>query len=130
MLTTVHGGNAVVQHADDAAEAVRLLNHLTRDHDVLDDPAEAYAVVGSLELLVQRLPQLLRQLSHLIDSSHAAGQLAADTGQPAQLAAVTRAQLADAATRLGPVLTALGAAHEALAGASYTGPTSAPDLTS
>lgn len=126
MLTTVHAENAAVQRADDAAEAVRLLNHFTRDHDAVTEPADAYAVVGRVELLVQRLPQLLEQLSDLVDRWHAAGQLGADTGQPALLAAVTRAQLAEAAERLGPVLTALGAAHEALAGASYT----RPDLTS
>ena len=42
-----------------AAEAVRSLNHATLGGNGLEQPADAYAVLGELSLAASRLPQLL-----------------------------------------------------------------------
>lgn len=52
--------------ADEAAEAIRALCHATLPADGfpgLEYPVDAYHVLGSLELLASRLPQLLTQLA-------------------------------------------------------------------
>jgi hypothetical protein len=43
--------------ADEIAERVRELNHLTRDHEALEYPADLYSVVANLKLAARRLPQ-------------------------------------------------------------------------
>jgi len=63
------------QLADDAAEAIRALNHVTMSpRDGWKFPADAYSVIGNLRELAQRLPQLLQQtevfLQDLADGDH------------------------------------------------------------
>jgi hypothetical protein len=63
------------QLADDAAEAVRALNHATLStRDGWQFPADAYSVIGNLREMSQRLPQLLQQvegfLQDLADGDH------------------------------------------------------------
>lgn len=63
------------QLADDAAEAIRALNHVTMStRPGWEFPADAYSVVGNLRELAQRLPQLLQQtevfLQRLADGDH------------------------------------------------------------
>lgn len=56
--------------AASAAEAVRALNHHTmqrRPDGPGEDLADAYAVIGELRVLSQRLPQALRQIAALVE---------------------------------------------------------------
>lgn len=63
------------QLADDAAEAIRALNHATMSgRPGWEFPADAYDVIGNLREMAQRLPQLLQQaetfLQRLADGDH------------------------------------------------------------
>jgi hypothetical protein len=65
------------QLADDAAEAVRSANHATFTAGPAlgwEFPSDAYDVIGHLQAMVQRLPQLLQQtgahVQRLADSGH------------------------------------------------------------
>lgn len=69
------------QLADDAAEAIRALNHATLSpRDGWEYPADAYSVVGNLGTLVMRLPQLLEQVTQHVEKLHQDGHVVADTG--------------------------------------------------
>jgi hypothetical protein len=93
--------------ADQAAEALRTLNHLTRRAGTLTDPADAYLLLGALTSLVDRLPQLLDQISTRLHTDLPARlrlDALAPTGDPADLLAGVTADLARAghhAHRLG-----------------------------
>ena len=56
------GDGRVLELAERAAEAVRVLNHHTRDPRAFSGPAGLYRLVGDLAVLAGRLPQLLGQL--------------------------------------------------------------------
>ena len=66
--------------ARSAAEAVRSLNHATLGGTGLDQPADAYDVLGELSLIASRLPQLLGQVGRWLASALAAGRLGCDDG--------------------------------------------------
>lgn len=59
-----HTKSALV--AQEAAEAIRTLNHLTRGGD-LRYPADVYTMLGALSVLVERLPQTLQQLASFLE---------------------------------------------------------------
>ena len=63
------------QLADDAAEAIRGLNHLTRDDGSLRYPSEVYAALGSLSQMLAMLPQAMQQMDALIEGWVAAGHV-------------------------------------------------------
>jgi hypothetical protein len=63
-----------------AAEAIRALNHATLGGDGLEQPADAYEVLGELSLTASRLPQLLGQVGRWLAAALAAGQLGCDDG--------------------------------------------------
>jgi hypothetical protein len=63
-----------------AAEAVRSLNHLTLGAGGLEQPADAYEVLGELSLAASRLPQLLGQVGRWLTSALAGGRLGCDDG--------------------------------------------------
>jgi hypothetical protein len=63
-----------------AAEAIRSLNHATLGGDGLEQPADAYAVLGELSLTASRLPQLLGQVGRWLAAALAAGRLGCDDG--------------------------------------------------
>lgn len=64
--------------ARSAAEAIRGLNHATLGGDGLEQPADAYAVLGELSLAASRLPQLLEQVGRWLAASLAGGRLGCD----------------------------------------------------
>jgi hypothetical protein len=107
---------ATIALAEITAEAVRVLNHATRDPGAITEPATLYAVTGNLATLADRLPQLCDQLADWLARESAGGRLADDRGQPV-LAAVepARFQLAAAAGLAGELGAALGAAQAAAA---------------
>jgi hypothetical protein len=63
-----------------AAEAVRSLNHATLGGDGLEQPSDAYQVLGELSLTASRIPQLLGQVGRWLAAALAAGQLGCDDG--------------------------------------------------
>ena len=63
-----------------AAEAVRSLNHAALGGNGLEQPADAYAVLGELSLAASRLPQLLGQVGTWLAAALAAGRLGCDDG--------------------------------------------------
>ena len=63
-----------------AAGAVRSLNHATLGGEGLDQPADAYELIGELALAAAGLPQLLAQVGRWLASALAAGRLGCDDG--------------------------------------------------
>ena len=95
-----------VEHAASAAEAVRVLTHLTLGRHALSEPAELDLLVEELAIMTGRLPQLLRQLHRWLDTEQHAGRLRSDdTTDPARIVTRATAELTDAghvAPRVGP----------------------------
>ncbi len=88
------GQRPVAELANDAAEAIRSLNHATfPGSDQLTYPADAYDILASLSLLAARLPQLLGQLDRFVSREVDAGRVVVDGGEyvgdPQAAAAVT-----------------------------------------
>ena len=99
-----------------AAGAVRSLNHATLGGQGLDQPADAYELLGELSLAAAGLPQLLAQAGRWLAAALAAGRLGCDDGtDPA--AAVSGAWLfiSDARTSAAALARDLGNAQQQLA---------------
>jgi hypothetical protein len=62
--------------AEQAADAVRALNHLTRPAAAeLTGPGDVYDLLAALAAMSCQLPQLLTQLGRWLDTEHAASRL-------------------------------------------------------
>jgi hypothetical protein len=61
--------------ASQAAHAITVLNELTHGGGELSNPTDVRAIVRSLELIGQELPQLCEQLSRFLVVQHEDGQL-------------------------------------------------------
>jgi hypothetical protein len=114
------GELTVEQLAEQAAQAVRTLNHLTRPGvGALTDPAQVCDVIAALACTVGRLPQLLGQLSGWLVSQQRAGRLRVDVCSPvcdpAAAVADAAAALAQASQCAHQAGRALDAAHQTLA---------------
>jgi len=104
----------IAQLAEQAAESIRALNHLTYPGTgAPNGPADASEVVASLARVAGRIPQLLGQLSRWLVSEHRAAQLRLDAWSPTPDVgtAVTEAvadltEAAEAARRAGRALDA------------------------
>lgn len=99
----------VLEVSEAAAEALRVLNHLTRDSASLCWPSEADRLIRDLETLARRLPQLLGQVSAWITAGQAAGQITAAAGEfrgRPDLACAAFGQRMDSAARLAGMLEA------------------------
>jgi len=66
--------------ASQAARAIRVLNELTNGGGELSNSDDVGAIVRSLELLGQDLPQLCEQLARFLVIQHEDGQLAHESG--------------------------------------------------
>lgn len=67
--------------ASQAAQAITVLNELTHGGGgELSNPGDVRAIVGSLELIGQSLPQLCEQLARFLVIQHEDGLLAHDSG--------------------------------------------------
>jgi hypothetical protein len=98
-------------HADDAAEAIRALNHTTL-YGGYAWPAEVYAVIGELHRMAQSLPQALAQAIAWLDTATAAGRIGHDHGtdpRPAVRTAI--ADLVQASIHAQHLAAALEQAH-------------------
>ncbi len=116
---------SVVEHASAAAEAIRVINHVTL-RDGLADPAEAYQLLGELELLALRLPQAFAQLARQLDAWQAVGRVRIDPGtefadNPAlAIETVTSYLRDDAVPHAERLAAALIGAKQSIAFASFT----------
>jgi hypothetical protein len=99
-----------------AAEAIRGLNHATRDQAGLGQPAAACDILGALSLAASRLPQLLTQITGYLDRALAAGRLGHDLGQdPAHAIDAAAVFLQDARGSAAALAGDLDAAQQQLA---------------
>ena len=113
--------------ADQAAPAVRELNHRTRGAGAFTGPAELYRLVAELALLVGRLPQLLGQLDQWLHTEHDAGRLRTDNRtDPGPAVRDAAAHLADASDAAHDLAHVLASAQQRLAHLSATKPTTPP----
>ena len=69
--------------ASQAAHAIAVLNEVTHGGGELSNPADVRAIVGSLELIGQSLPQLYEQLARFLVVQHEDGQLTNEAGRDA-----------------------------------------------
>ncbi len=103
----------VLHLGEQAAEAIRELNHRTRHLDALADPAELSWLLADLSATAQRLPQLLDQLRNWLHHEPAHGRLRADTDtHPDQLIALADAQLTCGGLHARQLAAALETAHQ------------------
>jgi hypothetical protein len=119
------------EHAQAAAEAVRWLNHVTRDPGGYSWPSDVDDVIAELHVMAQRLPQAMEQAGRWLQSAVRAGQVGHDNGaDPAATVADALADL-DAAIGAAEDLAAnLSLVHQAtahLTGIDPTDHTSDPD---
>ncbi|MFJ2071199.1 MULTISPECIES: hypothetical protein [Streptomyces] len=118
---TTHPTPAVL--ADQAAEAVRNLNHATQlVKGELTYPSDAYDVVASLKMLTQRLPQSFDQLAAFMERLDRTGNVTADHGDADEHIGETRSALASAALIAQTLTEHLDRAHNALAPLGYRAP--------
>lgn len=112
-----------VEEASSAAEAVRALNHQTRSSAVLD-VVEIYSLLAELSLLTGRLPQLFRQLEHLVDDLVEAGDVVIvdgpNAGDPAAVGAICGHWLAAASGAADELARRVDQAQQALTWAAPT----------
>lgn len=66
--------------ARQAAHAIAVLNELTHGGGELSNSADVRAIVASLELIGQGLPQLYEQLARFLVVQHEDGQLSHESG--------------------------------------------------
>ncbi|MEU9703020.1 hypothetical protein [Streptomyces sp. NPDC047981] len=70
------------QYADQAAEAIRAINHLTMSpRDGFQYPGDVYSLVAGLSRMAMMLPQALEQASRLIADLNESGHLRSDKDQ-------------------------------------------------
>ena len=99
-----------------AAGAVRSLNHATLGGQGLDQPADAYELIGELALAAAGLPQLLAQAGRWLAAALAAGRLGCDDGtDPAVAVSGAWLFLADARASAAALARDLGCAQQQLA---------------
>lgn len=105
------------QLADDAAEAVRSLNHRTLSPRPSDDwtyPSHAYSVVGNLAQMAMTLPQALDQIGAFIEVMDTEGNLHSDKDTLADDLQNTYGGLAEAHDAAKKLYEALNRAHSGL----------------
>lgn len=64
-----------IQAAEDAHEAVRALIRLTLERPAYEHPSDLDAVIRSLQLLAEQLPQAIRQAEEWLEEERDAGRL-------------------------------------------------------
>ena len=131
-MTTVYNDQTAVELAASASEAIRGINHLTRDAGSLRYPSEVYQALGSLTEMVGRLPQALQQIEALLQKWIEAGDVSIDAGEFSgdPVAAVTAASvylMGEAMPALTELHSSLQRVQATLAYASHTGPSDTDD---
>jgi hypothetical protein len=102
--------------ASQAAHAIRVLNDLTHGGGELSNSGDVRAIVASLELIGQGLPQLYEQLARFLVIQHEDGQLAHEDGQDPDHSVTEVIEALTAAGQAADMMTAaLEEAHQASA---------------
>jgi hypothetical protein len=102
-----HHNQATMALAEITAEAIRILNHATRDPGAITEPATVHSALGQLAAAAHRLPQLCGQLAGWLAQEYNAGRLACAQGVLDDAVGDAQASLDRAArhaTRLGEAL--------------------------
>ena len=98
---------------EQAAEAIRDLNHRTRGQDAFADPTELCCLLADLNATAYRLPQLLSQLDVWLSHEHAHARVRTDNStHPDALVAAASAALTDAAGYAHRLAAALDTTHQ------------------
>ena len=117
--------------ASPAAHAITVLNELTPGGGELSNPSDVRAIVGSLELIGQSLPQLCEQLARFLVVQHEDGQLTHEDGLDADdsvtEAIEALAAAGQAADMMTAALTEARAAAQSLTPARHRGWEGRPD---
>jgi len=117
--------------ASQAAHAITVLNELTHGGGELSNPSDVRAIVGSLELIGQGLPQLCEQLARFLVVQHEDGQLTHEDGLDADdsvtEAIEALAAAGQAADMMTAALTEARAAAQSLTPARHRGWEGRPD---
>jgi hypothetical protein len=109
------------QLADQAAEAIRAINHLTMSRrNGWEYPGDAYSVVGNLSQMAMMLPQALDQIGALIGQM-GEGNLRSDRDTLADDLDATYGGLADAHDAARKLYESLNRAHSGLSPIAYKG---------
>jgi hypothetical protein len=103
-----------------AADAIRALNEVTHGGGELTGVADVRAIVTSLELIGQGLPQLCEQLARFLVTQHEDGQVAELDGQDANTCVTEVVEALAAAGQAADMMTA--AITEARAAAASLAP--------
>jgi hypothetical protein len=99
-----------------AAETVRSLNHATLGGQGLEQPADAYELIGELSLAASGLPQLLAQVGRFLAAALASGRLGCDDGaDPAAAVSGAWMFISDARAAAAALARDLGQAQQQLA---------------
>ena len=114
------------QLADDAAEAVRGINHITGDDGSLRYPSHVYTLLADLSRLDHYQDQALRQIDAIMIDWLEAGNISVTTGdfegRPELAVADMSLLLEEARTHAKHLGELLGKAQSAIAYASWSGP--------
>lgn len=104
------------QHADNAAESIRAINHATLDSPRAgwEEPGDAYSTVAGLSQTAMMLPQAIGQIRALVEKLHQAGTLRSDRGRLADDLAATLDGLEAAQSAAELLYQALNRAHNGL----------------
>lgn len=106
--------------ADEAAEAIRAINHLTRSsRDDWQYPGDVYSLVANLSQMAMMLPQALEQASRLIDKLNEGGHLRSDKDQLDQDLGEVFYGLDDARNAAEKLYGSLNRAHSGLGPIAY-----------
>ena len=128
MHMSAFDGKTACEHADEAAAAIRAINHLTCDDTALPFPADAYRLLGLLATMAGRLPQAFGQVTRQLNRWHEDDLIGIDpgtryAGDPDRAVRDAVTGLARAIRAAGQLSEALDLALHALTYAHYTGPT-------
>jgi len=128
MHTSAFDGKTACEHADEAAAAIRAINHVTSHDTALPSPADAYRLLGVLATMAAGLPQAFAQVTRQLNRWHADGLIGIDpgtsyAGHPDRAVRAAVTGLARASRAAGQLSEALDLALPALTYAHHRGPT-------
>jgi hypothetical protein len=73
-------GKTAVEHAAEAAEAIRAINHVTYQAESLPYPSDAWRLLNPFASTTHRLGQALQQTGNLVGGKHERGEIGIDHG--------------------------------------------------
>lgn len=120
-------GKTAVEHAEEAAEAIRAINHVTFHAEALPYPSDAWRLISHLASLAHRLGQALEQTGNLVGGKQERGEIGIDhgtayAGHPEMAVGDCLTGLQDAVQAAGLLAEALERAARPLTYAHYLDP--------